>query len=416
MIHGHLEWVSWMNRLYNGLCQAGLWGLVVLAGGIPPAAGQTGQAGTNGVQAEDLIQVHPKALRQISAEPAELRPLMDEVSLPGKIQYSENGYSRVSSPLVGLVKEVRVRLGDHVTPGQILVAVESADIGVAYSEFAKAESDLQLAQRNYDISKDLYEVQAIPKKEFVQAQSGYLKAQAEYRRSKGRLLSLRVPAEELNKPIQERQITGRFELKSPIKGTIVERNVTVGQLVGADPAQVLFTIADLDILQAVADVYERDVRALAVGQKVTVSVESFPGERFPGSVVYVGDLVDPVARTIKVRCNVTNLGGKLKPEMFARVHVQLGAKATALAVQRSAVIMTGDERILFVQRTETEFERRRVVTGIASGDLIEIRQGIQPGERVAVKGALLLKGAWDKKRSRPATGTGAPVRQGVSRK
>jgi cobalt-zinc-cadmium efflux system membrane fusion protein len=409
MIRGHREFP--MNLLHNRVSHAALWLFLLLPGGALPAADQAAApTAANGVQAEDLIQVDPRALRQMKAEPADLRPLMDEVSLPGKIQYSENGYSRVSSPLVGLVKEVRVRLGDHVTPAQILVAVESADIGVAHSEFAKAESDLQLAQRNYDISKDLYEVQAIPKKEFVQAQSDYLKAQAEYRRTRGRLLSLRVPAEELDKPMQERRITGRFELKSPIKGTIVERNVTVGQLVGADPGQVLFTIADLDVLQAVADVYERDVRTLAVGQKVMVSVESFPEERFPGTVVYVGDLVDPVARTIKVRCNVTNLNGKLKPEMFARVHVQLGAKATALAVPRSAVIMTGDERIVFVQRTETEFERRRVVIGIASGDLVEIRQGVQPGERVAVKGALLLKGAWDKKRSRPATSSDVSVR------
>jgi cobalt-zinc-cadmium efflux system membrane fusion protein len=378
------------------------WVMLVLLVGGPDTVRPAAPAQPNATPGEHLVRVGPRAMREIAVEPVEVRPLIEELTLPGKIQYSENGFSKVSSPLVGLVKAVRVRLGDHVSAGHVLLTVESADIGVAYSEFAKAESDLQLAQRNFNLSKDLYEVQAIPKKEFVQAQNDYLKAQAEYRRTRERLLSFRVPAAELDKPVLERQVTGRFDLKAPINGVVIERNVTVGQLVGADPAQVLYTIADLDVLQAVGEVYERDLRALSIGQPVSVSVESFPGQRFSGTVVYVGDLVDPIVRTVKVRCNVTNVERKLKPEMFARVHVQVGTKSLALALPRGAVVMNGEESLVFVERTATEFERRRVATGVTSGELIEIRQGLQAGERVVVKGTLLLKGAWDKALSRPA--------------
>src|SRR5437899_10796736 len=156
------------------------------------------------------------------------------------------------------------------------------------------------------------------KKDLVQAENDFLKAQAEFRRTRERLLGLRVPAEELDKPRAERLITSRFDLKSPLTGTVVERNVTVGQMVGADPTQMLYTIADLNVLQVVAEVYERDLNSVSKGAPVTVTVEAYPDETFPGTIAYVGDVVDPTARTFKVRCNGTNRYLNLQPEICAR--------------------------------------------------------------------------------------------------
>ena len=376
-------------------------GCVLLLALLTCGCGEGGK--TEAVQAPDKLKPtaglanHSQELQpQIVVEAVQLMPITGDLSLPGKVQYSEDRYAKISSPVVGRVVEVRAKLGDKVAAGQVLLSIESADIGAAYSDFVKAESDLQLTKRNYELAKDLYETKALSKKDLVQAENDYLKAQAEFRRARGRLLALRVPAAELDKPRTERLITSRFDLKSPLTGTVVERNVTVGLMVGADPTQMLYTIADLNVLQVVAEVYERDLSRVSKGTPVTVTVEAYPDETFSGTIVYVGDVVDPTTRTIKVRCNVTNHDLKLKPEMFARVRLKTGSSLPVLALPKQAVIEVGGQAFVFVQAADGRYLRRPVITGTMSGDSIEIREGLQAGERVVVKGALLLKSEQEK--------------------
>ena len=376
-------------------------GCVLLLALLTCGCGEGGK--TEAVQAPDKLKStaglanHSQELQpQIVVEAVQLKPITGDLSLPGKVQYSEDRYAKISSPVVGRVVEVRAKLGDKVAAGQVLLSIESADIGAAYSDFVKAESDLQLTKRNYELAKDLYETKALSKKDLVQAENDYLKAQAEFRRARGRLLALRVPAAELDKPRTERLITSRFDLKSPLTGTVVERNVTVGLMVGADPTQMLYTIADLNVLQVVAEVYERDLSRVSKGTPVTVTVEAYPDETFSGTIIYVGDVVDPTTRTIKVRCNVTNHDLKLKPEMFARVRLKTGSSTPVLALPKQAVIEVGGQAFVFVLAADGRYVRRPVVTGTMSGDSIEIREGLQAGERVVVKGALLLKSEQEK--------------------
>ncbi len=355
--------------------------------------------GSTGVSEETsgLVHVSPKALREIVVEPAQVRTVTEGLTLQGRIQYDPDHFVRLSSPLAGLVKAVRVRLGEEVREGQVVATIESADIGTAYADFSKAESDLELARRNYERARDLYEAHSISKKEFDQAQNDLMKDQAEYRRARQRLLTLKVPASELDKPQAQRRISVRFDLKSPIDGVVVEKTLAIGQMVGTDPGQILYTIGDLNRLQAVADVYERDLSSVGEGMAVSVEVPSFPHEVFRGTVAYVGDVLDPTSRTTKVRCTL-QMDHKLKPEMFARIHVMKpAAQSLALAVPREAIIAIGDEAFVFVEKTETEYERRKVVTGPSSGELVEIHGGLEAGERVVVKGALLLKGALEKR-------------------
>lgn len=379
------------------------WGALVPVLILSLAAGGCGEGGkTEAVQSAEKAKPNggkgasPEVRPQIVVEAAQLKPIAGDLSLPGRVQYSEDRYARISSPLVGRVTDVRAKLGEKVAAGQVLLSIDSADIGAAYSDYVKAQSELQLATRNYELAKELYETKALSKKDLVQAENDFFKAQAEHRRARERLLALRVPAAELDKPRAEQRITSRFELKSPLEGTVVERSVTVGQLVGADPAQVLYTIADLNVLQVVAEVYERDLSRVTRGIPVTVTVEAYPGEAFSGTIVYVGDVVDPTTRTIKVRCSVTNRGLKLKPEMFARVNLKMGSGSPVLVLPKEAVMEVGGREFVFVQAADGRYVRRPVVTGVTSGDIIQIRQGVEAGERVVVKGALLLKGEQEK--------------------
>ena len=196
---------------------------------------------------------------QIETAVVDFKPVQPELVLVGKVAYGEDRYSKISSPLLGRVVEVRAKLGDRVEAGATLLVIDSSDITAAYSEFVKEASELEYSTRAQELAKELYATKALALKDLKQAENDLIKARAEFRRAKERLLSLRIPAAELEKPLAQQRITSRFEMKSPLTGTVVERAVTPGQSVGGDVGQVLFTVADLDRLQVVADVYERDL-------------------------------------------------------------------------------------------------------------------------------------------------------------
>src|SRR5436189_2068958 len=196
------------------------------------------------------MESHPR----VETALVELGSEVHDLSLAGKIAYGEDHFSRVSSPLQGRVLEVRAHLGEHVQAGSVLLVLDSQEIAQAYAEYAKEDSDLNYATRAHELAKDLYENKALALKDLKQAENELIKARAEFRRAKERLLSLRVPAQELDKPLERQKVTSRFEMKSPLTGIVVERNVTPGQSIGGESGQVLFTVANLDMLQVVADV------------------------------------------------------------------------------------------------------------------------------------------------------------------
>jgi len=315
-----------------------------------------------------------------------------DLTLAGKVAYGEDRYSRISSPLQGRVVEVRAHLGDRVKTGDIVLVVDSPDIAQAYSEYVKEDSDLQYAVRAYELAKDLYENKAMPLKDLKQAENELVKARAEFRRAKERLLSLRVPREELDKPLDKQKITSRFEMKSPLTGIVVERAVTPGQSVGGDSNQVLFTVADLDMLQVVADVYERDLALVKEGQYAKVAVEAYPGVAFPATVAAIGDVVDPTTRTIKLRAWVNNPDHKLKPEMFARLQLRVGESTPLLTIPREAVLESDGKQFVYVVEGDNRYVKREVTVAPISPEQVRVVEGLISGQRIVVKGAVLIKG------------------------
>ncbi|MEY4704363.1 MAG: hypothetical protein RL042_559 [Nitrospirota bacterium] len=315
-----------------------------------------------------------------------------DLTLVGKVAYGEDRYSRISSPLQGRVLEVRAHLGERVQAGSVLLVLDSQEIAQAYSEYVKEDSDLQYATRARELAKDLYENKALPLKDLKQAENELIKARAEFRRAKERLLSLRVPAQELDKPLDRQKITSRFEMKSPLTGVVVERNVTPGQSIGGDSSQVVFTVADLDMLQVVADVYERDLALVKEGQFATVSVEAYPDVSFPATVATIGDVVDPTSRTIKLRAWVNNKDHRLKPEMFARLHIQVGESTPLLLIPREAVLEVDGKQFVYIVEGANQYVKREVKVSTISPDHVRVLEGLTSGQRIVIKGAVLIKG------------------------
>jgi membrane fusion protein, heavy metal efflux system len=314
------------------------------------------------------------------------------LSLAGKVSYGEDRYSKVSSALVGRVQKIHGQLGDLVKAGDLLVTIESPEIASAYSEFIKENSDLSYAIRAYGLAKDLYEIKALPQKDLKQAENDYVKAKAEFRRAREKLLALQVSKEELDKPIADQTITSTYQIRSPLSGTIVDRAVTPGQSVSGDPNQVLFTIADLNTVQVIADVYERDLGLVKIKQQATVSVEAFPDIGFPATISAIGDVVDQTTRTIKLRAVVDNADRKLKPGMFARLNVKLSGSLAYPLIPQEAVLEINGNMYVYVADSENHYMKRPIKTGLPSSGQMPVLSGLAAGETIVVKGAVLLKG------------------------
>ena len=355
--------------------------------GQEPAASDAATPGSN-QQHESLSQ----SPGQIETAVIDMKSVQPELILAGKVAYGEDRYSKISSPLQGRVVEVRAHLGDRVKVGDTLLIIDSPDITQAYSEFVKEASELEYATRAYELAKELYQTKALALKDLKQAENDVIKARAEFRRSKEQLLSLRVPSAELDKPLAQQRITSRFDMKSPLSGTVVERTVTPGQSVGPDAAQVLFTVADLDRLQVVADVYERDLALVKVSQVARVNVEAYPAADFAAVVASIGDVVDPNTRTIKVRAWVDNQDHRLKPEMFARLHLDVGDANPFLAIPKESVVEVDGKYFVYLVEAPNKYVKREVHVSNVSSDMVRVLDGLSPGQRIVTKGAVLVKG------------------------
>jgi cobalt-zinc-cadmium efflux system membrane fusion protein len=326
----------------------------------------------------------PQAVRQedVATILVGAESLPPTLTLSARITYTEDGFSRVSSPLQGPVLDVRVKLGQPVKAGDILAVIDAPDIATAYAAYVEEISELGLAERNYELTQDLVRAQAIPLKEFKQAENDLNRERAEFKQAKERLLSLRVPAVELSKPLDQQQITSRFELRSPLTGTVVERTVTPGQIVGPGTDVPLFTIADLSRLQVVADVYERDLSGIQVGHVAVMTVEAYPGVEFPSIIRVIGDVVDPSTRTIKIRALVSNGDRRLKPDMFAKLTLPVRSGLSRITIPKEAVMQHHGKHWVMIETTNGHFEEREIQVGAATQEQFLVREGLKPGERV----------------------------------
>lgn len=310
----------------------------------------------------------------------------------GKGGFDEDHLSYVSSPLVGQVVEVRAKRGQHVAAGQVLAVVDSPELGAASSEFIKARADLTLAERNYSLAKDLSAAKAMARKDFQKAEDEYVKATADLRRTRERLISLGMPERDLDGSLDALHVRSRLNLTAPIDGTVVERNLTLGQMVGAEPGQRLFVIADLGTLWVTADIYEKDLSLVRVGEEVTVETAAWPGEQFAGRIDYVADTVDPNTRTVKVRLAVENHELRLKPEMFVTATVHTSGMVTVLSVPLAAVHGEGlGQPYVFVTDAEDRATPRPVTLGDKFDDRVVILAGLSQHERIVTAGSILLK-------------------------
>ena len=175
---------------------------------------------------------------------------------------------------------------------------------------------------------------------------------------------------------------------APGDGIIVERLVNVGELI--DPTKPLFTIGNFQTVWLKADVFEKDISKVKIGQPIELKVDSFPDRLFKGRLDYVANQVDADTRTLAVRAEVVNQDGLLKPKMFARMKIIVG-RQKVLAIPTAAIQDTRTSKVVYIPVGDNRFEERKVKLGSQSADFVEILEGLHPGEKVVTQGSFDLR-------------------------
>jgi cobalt-zinc-cadmium efflux system membrane fusion protein len=310
--------------------------------------------------------------------------------LTGRLAWDDDVSVRVYAPVAGRVLRVTRAPGEGVKVGDPLAVIDSPDFAEAQSDAKKAAGDLALATRTLDRVRDLYQHGAAARKDLDAAEDDHVRAVSEDARARAKLALYGA---------RGGSVDAVFSLRSPIVGTLVERNVAPGQEVRPDQMlasetsvlQPLFVVTDPSQLWVWVDVPEVSLADLRSGQKIELHSSAYPGRSFEGQIDFIAAALDPATRTARVRGTVPNADGLLKAEMYVSVDVAAGDEPVGVEVPAKAVFLDGDSRYVFVEAAPGRFQRQRVAVGAERSGHVAVTGGLAAGQRVVTDGSLLLQ-------------------------
>jgi cobalt-zinc-cadmium efflux system membrane fusion protein len=287
-----------------------------------------------------------------------------------------------------------VKIGDAVKRGQPLLTLESPDADTAESTYrqslaalTQAKANLNKAQADYDRSSDLFEHNAVAKKDVLTAENALVQAKAAVEQAQAAIDQGARRIEILG--LKPGSFAQRVTLSAPISGKVLEMSVAPGEYRNDTNAAVM-TIADLSTVWVSSDVPESQIRFIDPGERIDVTLAAFPGETFRGRVTRIADTVDPQTRTIKVRAEMDNSRGRLRPEMFGTIK-HTDSVRTMPVLPNGAVVQEGGKNMVWMERAPGRFQPVPVTTGAHTDDHISITSGLRAGDRVVIDGAMLLR-------------------------
>jgi len=318
-------------------------------------------------------------LKTATVEATEITPV---IHVTGVLEFDELRIAEVGSRISGRVKEVKVIEGTKVKHGDVLATMESAELGKAQAEIFAVAAKTQVASRDKERkSKLLSEGIASQRAADLAAQEVSITS-AELRAAKQRVQALGGGADggEL----------GVMSLTAPIEGDIVRVRVFRGQAV--EPSYTAFTIADRSSLWVRLSVFEGEVVNVRVGDSVEIASQVTPDEVLTGTVTFVSTVLDPVTRSAEVRVVVPNEAGKLRVGQAVNARIRpSAARKQAVAIPRSALVQVDGKPTVFVEVAERSVMPRTIEIGAQGPDFIEVKAGLDAGERIVTEGVFALK-------------------------
>ena len=348
----------------------------------PPAAGPPAPPGTFRATAQQL--------KTLTFETVALHGFVSEELTEGKIAVNADRATPLFSPYSGRVLRVIAGLGDTVKQGAALATIEASEFVQAQNDLSTAAAQIKLARINETRKHALYDAKGGSLQDWQQAQSDLAAATTAYAAVRNRLRILGKSEAEITALESAQTIDPVATLSAPISGVVVDRQLGPGQYLQAASGTPVYTIADPSNVWLLANVRETDAGLVHLGQAVEVHVLAYPKRPFRARVTYVAAELDPTTHRLPVRAEIDNRDGALKPEMFATFRILTGDAAEAPAVPEGAVVYEGNAAHVWVAAGEGFLAYRAIRTGRSNDGLVEVLDGLKPGERVVTKGGLFI--------------------------
>lgn len=373
-----------MNNTFSKLTFIALLTSLLLITGCkksqPSGARQTAQD-------PNLVMANESLLAQIKISEVAQSDVSDILRVAGQIDFDEQALTRIGASVTGRVTQINAQLGNEVKKGDTLALINSSELSNSQLAYLKARSEKEFHRRTVQRAKTLFEADVISAAELQRRESEYEVASAQTRAAQDQLRVLGVNL----KAMEELATTGAIDsvasVMATIKGVVVERKVTTGQVV--QPADVLFTVADLSRVWAVAQVPEQQVAQVKVGQSVRIEVPALENEKLIGKLIYVGSTVNPESRTVLVRTELDNSSGRLKPSMLASMLIE-STPTKRMVVPITAIVREQDTDYVFTEEKPGSFRLKPVRLSSEHNGQRVVLDGLSQGMRIVSDGAFHL--------------------------
>jgi cobalt-zinc-cadmium efflux system membrane fusion protein len=313
--------------------------------------------------------------------------LSDTLRVAGQIDFDEQALTRIGASVTGRVTQIHAQLGNVVNKGDTLALINSSELSGSQLAYLKARSEKELHRRNVERAKTLFDADVISAAELQRRENEYEIASAETRAAQDQLRVLGVSAKSIERLASTGTIDSVAGVVATIKGVVVERKIATGQVV--QPSDVLFAVADLSRVWAVAQVPEQQISQVKVGQSVSIEVPALANEKLVGKLIYVGQTVNPDTRTVLVRTELDNSSGRLKPSMLASMLIE-SAPVPRVVVPITAVVRQDEVDHVFVEESNSYFRLIPVKLAAEQNGQRVVLEGLKPGMRIVSEGAFHL--------------------------
>ena len=335
----------------------------------------------------NLVTAAETLLSSLKYEQVGTAPISDTLRIAGRVDFDEQRIARIGAPVTGRVVELLADTGQAVSQGQSLAKLHSVELGNAQLSYVKFSAQAKLQQQSAERARLLFNADVIGAAELQRRESEFAIAKAEQQAAADQLRVLGVSAQALDSIAAGGGINSISPVVATLSGIVVERKVVRGQVV--QPADALFTVADLSRVWVTAQVPEAESSAVRVGQTVEVEVPALANSTRKGKLIFVGDIVNPETRTVTVRTEMDNPGRELKPAMLATMLIQ-SRPHDRLVVPAQAVVREDNEEYVFVAEGERSFRLTRVRLRADQQGLRVVDHGLRPGDKIVVDGAFHL--------------------------
>lgn len=337
------------------------------------------------------VKITVEQSKTVKPEKVALHDFAVERHAVGNIDYNQDRNVQVFAPYPGRIRQVFSKLGDDVKKGDPLFSIDSPDLIQAESAVIAAAGVLQLTTRALDRLQKMQKVESAAQKDIDQATSDQQTAAATLKGARDALRIFGKSEADIDRLIAERKVDGEFVIQAPIDGRITSRSAALGLLVQPGNTPAPFTLADISTMWMMGYLLEAEFPSLKLGNPVRASVSAYPGRTFEGRITAINTSVDPNTHRVAFRAEVSDQNHELLPQMITTVAIETGPPMHSPGLPVGGVVREGDGTMsVWVTQDGLTFSRREARVGVEQGGIVQILEGVAPGETAATDGALFL--------------------------